>query len=394
MRSANWWIGISLLVASSVGYGFPRAALPALPEGNTGIASRFPADAGIDADPSVLFHDGFESVSSASELQQKWNGGVYQMSQLRIATESANIHGGQKALEMTVPQQSAELSNSVARMLSQEQDVLFMRYYSRFDPGWDQVGSSHNGGCLSAHYFINGQATPGVPANGTNKYLATFEDGRFESAVPTPGPLNIYIYWPEQADNYGDHFFPSGTVLPFSSTRSGAATFGPDFVSRPDVTPDLGRWYCYEFMVKANTPGLRDGRIACWVDGRLIADFPNLRLRDVSTLKMDRAELMLHIHSNTTRVNKKWYDDVVVAKSYIGPMSTGSGTPPPPGGGTTTTPPPPPAGTGTTVAAGGDGGGSDSSRCGCGTAGRLDARACGWLALAACALAILFRRRL
>jgi hypothetical protein len=55
-------------------------------------------------------------------------------------------------------------------------------------------------------------------------------------------------------------------------------------------------------MVRANTPGQRDGRIACWLDGKLIADFPNLRLRDVATLKMDRAGLMLHIKSNTTRV--------------------------------------------------------------------------------------------
>ena len=71
-------------------------------------------------------------------------------------------------------------------------------------------------------------------------------------------------------------------------------------------------------MVKANTPGLRDGRIAIWIDGKLIADFPNLRLRDVSFLKIDQVELGLHIKSNTTRQNLNWYDDVVIARSYIG----------------------------------------------------------------------------
>jgi hypothetical protein len=74
-------------------------------------------------------------------------------------------------------------------------------------------------------------------------------------------------------------------------------------------------------MVKANTAGLRDGRIAYWLDGRLIADFPGLRLRDVDTLKINSAALDLHIRSNTIRENKKWYDDVVVATAYIGPMS-------------------------------------------------------------------------
>src|SRR5262249_34413412 len=161
-------------------------------------------------------------------------------------------------------------------------------------------------------------ATPGVPANGTNKFLASFEDFRFQSSTVSPGDLNIYIYWPEQYSNYGDHFFPSGTVLPNSYIRSGAATFGSTFVARPGIIPELDRWYCFEFMVKANTVGQRDGRIACWLDGVLIADFPNLRLRDIDTLKIDRVSLDLHIGSNTIRANKKWYDDAVVATSYIG----------------------------------------------------------------------------
>jgi hypothetical protein len=74
-------------------------------------------------------------------------------------------------------------------------------------------------------------------------------------------------------------------------------------------------------MRKANTPGARDGEIALWVDGALIARFPNLRLRDVATLKIDRFNLSLHIGSNTVSETSKWYDNVVAATSYIGPMS-------------------------------------------------------------------------
>ena len=83
-------------------------------------------------------------------------------------------------------------------------------------------------------------------------------------------------------------------------------------------------------MVKANTPGQRDGRIAAWIDGKLAADFPNLRLRDVDTLKIDQCSLALHIKQNTQRDNKKWYDDVVMATSYIGPMATEKPPPPKP----------------------------------------------------------------
>jgi len=110
-------------------------------------------------------------------------------------------------------------------------------------------------------------------------------------------------------------------VIPNSYARSGAATFGPQFAARSDFTPALGRWYCYESMVKVNTPGKRDGRLAVWVDGRPAADFPNIRLRDVDTLKIDRFGLGVYIASNTERANRKWHDDVVAATSYIGPMA-------------------------------------------------------------------------
>jgi hypothetical protein len=73
-------------------------------------------------------------------------------------------------------------------------------------------------------------------------------------------------------------------------------------------------------MLQANTPGLRDGRVALWLDGALIADFQNLRLRDIATLRIDRFGLSLHIGSNTVAETRKYYDNVVAARSYIGPM--------------------------------------------------------------------------
>jgi len=134
--------------------------------------------------------------------------------------------------------------------------------------------------------------------------------------------MNAYVYWPEQGTKWGDHFYPSGTVVPFSATRSGEATFGKQFVARPDFSPQTDRWFCYEFMVKANTPGKRDGRIAMWVDGKLIADFPNMRFRDVADLEIDTFGLGIYIASNTARPNRKWVDDVVAATAYIGPITT------------------------------------------------------------------------
>jgi hypothetical protein len=72
-------------------------------------------------------------------------------------------------------------------------------------------------------------------------------------------------------------------------------------------------------MLKANTPGKRDGRIAFWVDGKLAGDFPGLRFREVEELKPNHVFLLSY--SSELQPNQThWYDDVVAATSYIGPM--------------------------------------------------------------------------
>jgi hypothetical protein len=301
------------LAGAARGHDAPMPAPPALPEGNQGIAAKYPGDRGIDADPAVLFHDDFES----DDLRKKWDNS-FQKSDIRIAEEPENVHGGKRALEFTVPKLQMELSDGVVKELKVGQDVVFLRYYSKFEKGFDQTGSSHNGGLLSAQAPGVAYSTPGVRADGRNKFIVSLEDWRGDAATPSPGELNVYCYHPEQRSEYGDHFFPSGKVLPYTSR---AGDFGTHFVARPDLIPELGRWYCFELMVKANTAGRRDGRIACWVDGKLVADFPNLRLRDVDSLKINSASVNLHIRSNTVRENKKWYDDVVVATAYVGPVA-------------------------------------------------------------------------
>ena len=292
------------------------ALLPRLPEGGRGIAAKYLGDRGIARDPAVVFHDDFEACSATPraepQLRRKWDM-VY--GTLRIADEAENVHGGKRSLEMA-PQQ-AKLSVGVGKNLEKEQDVLFLRWYTRFDKGFDSYPGGHNGASISSKYHAGGRSTPGIRADGRNKFLVEYGNWRSRAETKSPGPLFIYCYHPEQRNNYGDHIFPTGKIMPRGRSRP----FGKDFVARPDVIPGLGRWYCYEFMLKANTPGKRDGRIACWLDGKLVADFPGMRLRDVDTLTIDRFGLGIYLFDNR-RENRKWSDDIVAATSYIGPMRT------------------------------------------------------------------------
>jgi hypothetical protein len=308
---------VSLFIAVFPAAAFAAASNPPLPEGNTGIAAHYPRDSGIASNSAVIFADDFESYTVPNDLWKTYFN-VFQLNEIRIAQEPAHVFSGKKSLEMTLPKGTTELSNGVQMQVSPQRDVLFLRYYSKFDTSFDIVGSCHNGGGISSHYFIGYNSTPGIRADGYNKYLIEFECWRGDTQTANPGQYNIYIYHPLQRDNYGDHFFPNGEVMPNTSL---AFDFGPDFISRPNVTPQLGRWYCHEVMLKANTVGLKDGRIACWLDGALIADFQNLELRKVDSLKIDRFNVSFHAGSNPVRETRKWYDNIVAATSYIGPMA-------------------------------------------------------------------------
>ena len=307
---------LSLCVLLAAGGPVQAQSLQPLPEGDSGLAAKYPGDVGLADDPAAVFVHDFEDAADANDLCRKWDT-VFHDSTIRIAAEPQNVHHGNKALELTFPQKAGEVGNGLMKHLTAERDVLFLRYYQKFDSALDVTGagSFHNGGSISAHYHVNGSSTPGKRADGRNKFLVSYECSVYSEA-PSPGHLGVYVYHPEQRHDWGDLFFPTGIVQPNTSLPG---NYGDQFVARPNVLPTLGQWHCYELMVQANTAGRRDGRIACWFDGKLIADFPNLRFRDVDTLKIDYLTIGGYINPNLVRTNTIWFDDVVAATSYIGP---------------------------------------------------------------------------
>lgn len=289
--------------------------LPALPEGSTGISQLHPNDANIEAHPDVLFADDFEAYSTVSQLTGSGNfDNYYQESNLAI--DSSIYFNGSQALRMRMPSTGSEVSNAIVRDLSSEYDALFMRVYTRFQPDYGGVNSAHNGLRISGNY--NG---PGQRPDGTDFFLVNIENSKWGSE-PEPGYTHAYVYHPEQDDIYGEHWYSDGRVT------NGSQAFGPQFVARPNIAPRRGEWICYEVLVQLNTPGIRDGRVAVWQDGVLIADWMGVRFRDVSSVKIDQIQLENGGQGSSQR-NDKWYDNLVIATSYIGPMSSGTVPNPP-----------------------------------------------------------------
>ncbi len=104
-----------------------------------GIASKYPGDVGIANDPDVIFADDFESYGAAGDLLTKWDN-FFQASGTRIATGSGDVFAGKQSLEFSLPQQTAELSNGVQKILKNELDLLYLRFYAKFDPSFAVTG--------------------------------------------------------------------------------------------------------------------------------------------------------------------------------------------------------------------------------------------------------------
>ena len=55
----------------------------------------------------------------------------------------------------------------------------------------------------------------------------------------------------------------------------------------PNFNVPLGKWFCYELMVKVNDLGKKNGEVKAWLDGNVVMDFPDLFIRSVDSLAID-----------------------------------------------------------------------------------------------------------
>jgi hypothetical protein len=316
-----------VIAGSNNGEGIPTAT----PIDGSGIASRYPGDKNIASDPAVIFADDFDSYTSVDQIKTRWGHGSG-LTRMRIATEPANVFSGHKSVEFTLPISLTEIGCSLWKILNPEQDTVYMRMYHKFDPGYNIPTSNHNGIRLSAKYPETAGHIP--PADGTGFFLFLLQNNVVHAGESAAGFSHLYVYWPRQRSQFGDHWYPDGTVIPYSPVIGNKGEWlaypnqYPHFKIMPNFLPQRDRWYCVELMVHANTPGRNDGEVKYWIDGQLAGDFPDLNVRSLSTLKLDHAHLMLHA-AHSERINKKWYDNVVIATKYIGPMvSTPTATTP------------------------------------------------------------------
>ena len=176
---------------------------------------------------------------------------------------------GRKSIEFSLPISTTEVSCSLWKVLNPTRDTVYMRMYQKFDAGYNVPTSNHNGIRLSAKYPEVAGRKP--PANGTGFFLFHAAKQRAEGRRDSDRVTTTFTFTGRSSDRNGDHWLSRRHVMPYSSSFGNKGDWlaypsqYPDFKPYPMFLPQRDQWYCYELMVKANTPGKNDGEVK-WLD--------------------------------------------------------------------------------------------------------------------------------
>jgi hypothetical protein len=267
-----------------------------------GLAAGYSRDQGIDSHPDVYYFDPFESAD--------WvNGWTHVAGNLDIVSEDPSLLFVPcigNALRVALLQGTHTAMNVGYHFLDEtgaEPEEAYFRYYLRFADDWEQTVDGGKMPGFAGTYGVAGWG--GRPSDGTNGWSAR---GTYYLSIPDDNPLagttplGNYVYHADMGGTYGD-------VWLWQDDYRGLLADN--------------RWHCIEQYVRMNTPTVNDGALRAWVDGRLAFEKTDLRFRDVDSLKVEEVWMnVYHGGSATSPYDQHLYiDNLVIASSYIGPMS-------------------------------------------------------------------------
>lgn len=269
-----------------------------------GIASKYPHDRDIIKDKHVVFADDFERTDFS-----RWDVAQHPK-QTKLARTKANVHAGKQSVEMTAVMPNAH-GGDLIKWFKPGFDRLHARFYVKFEKDHSYV-----------HHFVHivggrdqwsGFGKAGRRPNGSDFFTTGIEPDSKWGRVKPPGVWHFYTYWPDMKGSPGRYW-------------------GNDFSPKTPIPIPLDKWICVEFMVQANSaPDKNDGEQAFWIDGKLAGRFTGIRWRHTNDLKINAFWLLYYVTPQALRrsragqgsgTSRVWFDDVVVATKYIGPMKT------------------------------------------------------------------------
>ncbi len=242
----------------------------------------------------VFFQEDFESGTFA-----KWS------KTSRLDNQTGNVRiiegfvpglGGSKIARFTAFAGASPAKVDLRYNFKPGYNEVYARWYVKYENDFDQGDLMHAPGLIAGSDNWRSDFLP----NGHDAFSVFLDIWSDWGKNAPPGKLMLYTYYPDMERYPDGHYW--GTFFP----------------RQPQVQIFTDRWYCLEMMVKANTPGKKDGEQAFWVDGEKMGHWKGLRFRDTSSLKIDFFWWELYIHDNP-KTNIAYVDNIVLSTAFIGP---------------------------------------------------------------------------
>jgi hypothetical protein len=305
----------------------------------SGIASQYVGDKGIASDPRVVFTEGFED--ELNEIASRWD----TVRDREIMSLSDDVPAGTAGRTSLLMTQLAEKGTGadLYRILEGGHERLYTRMYVRFADDCEPI--HHFGTCVGGNFPPTRwpSVKAGQPTDGDKSFWLGIEP--FGEAWR----WDYYAYWCEMQGSP-----PRGQ------------TWGNSFIHDDKLSVRRGQWTCIEVMVQMNDIGKSNGELALWIDGKKVSHlgpgfplgkwefdkfkpgvggdgvrwnqakgtreyfttapggdpFEGFRFRTNASLNINYLWLYTYITKGTKgHPNRVWFDDVVVASEYIGPLN-------------------------------------------------------------------------
>ena len=282
-----------------------KSGLPA----GLGLAAAFPGDAGLRTNATLIFANDFETGNLGDGWDETGNKAGKMLS---LAAPGADARFGKRCLRV-----EAHLGEDTGGGLTkwfEPAETIFIRFYTRFDAGCDYV---HHFVTLRANKGLRGGdkwsgfGAAGLKPEGSERFSTAIEPWGDWSRWTAPGRWNFYSYWHEMEVSKDGKYWGNSFAVP----------------TAPLIPKE--RWICVEFMLKHNTPGQPDGEQAFWIDGVLQGHWKGINWRKTAALKANALTLESYFTDRWTKnpVNVVAFDNVVIARRYIGPTAKPAGNP-------------------------------------------------------------------